>query len=201
MALVTLAITPAPIISAWESPAAEYVNTGIWPTSKVVYNLVGTVLAKDAADESRVTMTMALPQNFYYRQSMFFLTARGTALSSFVPTTGFEIYMGGDVQVVGSSQFRFTVGNNSLGNAIQEGAYKALDDASGNDFQATYSPLEPIGDFLIDASAATANLILIWLDTSDDATTAVVIQGRLEFMQYTIEQALAAPINTPTLIY
>lgn len=201
MATITLSITPGPIPAVWESPAAEYVNTGIWPSSKILFLSTGaTVLAKDAANETIVVFTLVLPSNFFYRLSLFNISMASSALASFVPATGFELFMEGDIFEGADSIYRFSVTNNALGNAIQEGGYKSLTDATSNDFSTTYSPVEQVGDLLIDASNG-ATIVINFMDTSDDATAAAVIRCRFEFMQYTIEQALAAPINTPTLIY
>lgn len=204
MATVDTTTAPEGRMVTWDSPGATLAVKADVPVGKMVFSDVVTVAALDAANESRVLWSLLFPPNFFYRLSTFSWTAFSTGVAAFVPATGFELAALFNIVEGGSTTASFGMYNDLAFLSSDIAAFKEDHDASTNDFATIFSPRATglnIADFLIDATSGTSQITGRWMDTSADATAAVIIVYRLEAFVYSVEQARSWQINAPQLIY
>jgi len=193
MATVTTTNVPAPRIRPFEksiNPTA--------PFGELLFTGTFTVPTKDAANESQIIISSTMPGNYVYRLQ---------AIEVFMQSVGTNEFA--DIELAWSAvltENQVTTRRFPLYNVIdflsasQQIAIKVDPDATTNDFGTWYMPPEVflnLGGQLINASSGVSILTLQLMDTSSDATAALVITFRILASVYTIQQYNAAPINTP----
>lgn len=204
MATVDTTTAPEGRMVTWESPGATLEVKADVPVGKMVFSDSFTVAALDAANESRVSWSLTFPPNFFYRVSTFSWLAVSTGVAAFVPATGYELAALFNIVEDGVTTASFGMYNDLAFMSSDIAAFKEDVDATVNDFACVFSPRATglnIADFLIDATSGASQITGRWMDTSADATAAIVIQYRLEAFVYSVEQARSWQINAPQLIY
>ncbi len=169
------------------------------PVSKVVFTAAFTILAKGAADETHVIFTCTLPTGYYYKPNLIEWTAASTSQAVFDGSNGLQLGAGAILTENQVSAYQFMMVNRA--DAIA-GSIKNQPDSVTNDFSTWFGPENP-GDvqrYMIDAAQGVSILQMNWMDTSASTTSAVVGALRAEFFRYTVEQGVAYPANSPTLI-
>lgn len=166
------------------------------PIAKIIYQNTFTVTAKDAANETVVSLNFHLPNNFYYKCLVLEFFAVSTGVAAFTPGTGLELGVSGSILIAGNTDYRFLMYNEAF-ERLGLDAFKIDPDSVTSDF-GTYFTTN-ISKYLIEGQ--TSSVRLEWLDTSDDATANVFLTYRAEFLQYTVEQAVDFYINTPVLTF
>jgi len=197
MAAVVTTINDSGVLENWTASAGPTV-----PKGSVLYsNTAFAIAAKISTNEMTINITLTLPQSYFYRLLFVELNLRAPLLADLE-----DYEKGARVTIFpgGVESRRFPIYNlTELATAGAEPGFKSDPDGVTDDFGTFFGPLPgtPIGAELIDGTSQIANTILIRLvDTSADATSAMLGAYRVRVLQYTVDQARLSGVHTPTLI-
>lgn len=195
MAAAVTTINDPGVLAQWDRPLNP-----LAPISSVFFaDPDSAVAAKDAADEMTITLTLTLPPNFFYRLAFLELGLEAPAIADL---EDYEKAARVEVFEAGISTGRFALYNlTEFATGGAEPGFKAEPDAVTNDFSTFFAaPPGKLQTELIDARNGVTIVQVRLVDTSADATSALVFSYRCRAWQYTVEQALMSEVNTPTLI-
>lgn len=197
MGTITTAIVPDHTPRNFASPGSRTGGSAPTPIQRVIFSGTSTIPAKISTDISFVTITATLPRLFFYRIVSLEI---GALSNSTIVFTDFQPVMSVRIRENAVQQFQFLLRNFFLdgGSTFESGP---LDDpAITNDIGTSFVG-DPHSHYLIDATKGVSDLIVRWLDISADATAAVDVFVRIEFDQFTVQQANQAPLNYSLLTY
>lgn len=198
MATITTQDVPIGVTTIWEQPSSIGGNQSGIPIAKIVFeNNAFIVPAKINTDVSKVAIDCVLPVNYALRLTyleMSVQAANGSPYFDFQPGMGASITTGvGDV-----AHFLLTNMWLQFGGAVSPGNGAAQVEISGGVHRASYLAPDK-SNLLIDNSQAGGGFHVTWIDASSDATIAVTIFYRFEFMMYTIDALQSFRANIPVL--
>jgi len=188
MATVTTTNTPNPDLRVFQKSADPAA-----PFAELLFDGTFTIAALDAANESQVIISMALPTNFVYRIQSMEIQQASTGANVFTPAT-----QKAWTCVITENQVttrRFGLFSQAMF-YLSTSAVALATIATTNNFGTWFQPAPGFGNQLIDASRGSSIVTLQWIDQSADATAAIGTTFRCMFLAYTYEQFNQAPINT-----
>lgn len=200
MATVPISITMVVDKDLWEGsgPVAGY--QGLSPLGRVKFDVPLTAIAaKDAANENFIIITGTFPDGFVYRITQMLVTSLGPAISDF---DEYETSMSCLITENNVTTHRFPL-MNVLEHELGVTASKWNQNSATNDFGTIFAPAAGVmpSNLLINASIGTSSIITRWLNNSSNASAAIDLIAHYEADFWTVEQAVAWPLNESTLTF
>ncbi len=198
MATITTSTAPTAILKTWDVPPATVSNPRLEgtavPRGELVFPFVESVPLKLTTDTSRWLLTVTLPRNFVYILSHFDLQVSGAQATLDDFERGMPVTVLGDPslpELIYEDFFSMTLFDESVrGYEYNEtGAVQAS-------FRPWNFPTRPIP--CVDGPGTIQ--VAYYVNNTANATAALLIQGKVIVLIYTIEQWRRAPLHTPNLI-
>lgn len=181
MAVITLAITDGtPKAKAWETPPTPDTLRSPIPQGILVFSGTGTVLAKDAANQTSVQLSLVMPEGFAYLPRSAELRFESEDLVNDFGDNGLGFYTGSDFPSGQNPHFNVQ----SIGEIVH----------AATNADRIWTPQAGTPKLLL---RETFTFDMRVADMSSDASPAGVASYYAEFYVFKVDQIDKWEINTP----